>query len=124
MALDLTAKRVQRDVDVVARAGLDLDEFVSEALDSIARAVPHVASCFATVDPSTLLLTGTLKGGALYRDDTHDHEWGLLEYGNVETTAFMELAHRAVPAVATMAASPGSRRLNEFMRPNFGFGDE
>jgi DNA-binding CsgD family transcriptional regulator len=124
MALDLMAQRVLRDVDVVARAGLDLEEFVAEALASVARAVPHVAACFATVDPSTLLLTGTLKFGSLFRDDTHDHEWGLLEYGGMESTSFIELAHRAMPAVATVAASPDSPRLNEFMRPNFGFGDE
>jgi DNA-binding CsgD family transcriptional regulator len=124
MALDLTAQRVLRDVEVVARAGLDLEEFVEEAVTSVSRAVPHVASCFATVDPSTLLLTGTLKFGALHRDDTHDHEWGLLEYGQMEPTSFIEMAHRAVPAVATLAQSPDSLRLNEFMRPNFGFGDE
>jgi DNA-binding CsgD family transcriptional regulator len=125
MALDLTAQRVVRDVDVVARAGLDLEEFLDESLTSVARAVPHVAACFATVDPSTLLLTGTLKFGELRKhDDTKDHEWGLMEYGTTEPTSFIELSHRAVPAVATDAQSPGSPRLNEFMRPNFGFGDE
>jgi DNA-binding CsgD family transcriptional regulator len=125
MALDLTAQRVVRDVDVVARAGLELEEFLDESLASVARAVPHVGACFATVDPSTLLLTGTLKFGELDRfADTKDHEWGLMEYGSSEPTSFIELAHRAVPAVATAAVSADSPRLNEFMRPNFGFGDE
>jgi DNA-binding CsgD family transcriptional regulator len=125
MALDLTAERVVRDVDVVARAGLELEEFLDESLSSLARAVPHVGACFATVDPSTLLLTGTLKFGDLHQyADTKDHEWGLMEYGTAEATSFIELAHRAVPAVATAAASADSPRLNEFMRPNFGYGDE
>jgi DNA-binding CsgD family transcriptional regulator len=125
MALDLTAQRVLRDVDVVARAGLELEDFLDESLASVARAVPHVAACFATVDPSTLLLTGTLKFGDLQRyDDAKDHEWGLMEYGSTEPTSFIELAHRAVPAVATAAQSADSPRLNEFMRPNFGYRDE
>jgi DNA-binding CsgD family transcriptional regulator len=125
MALDLTAQRVLRDVDLVARAGLELDEFLDESLTSVARAVPHIAACFATIDPSTLLLTGTLKFGDLQEfADAKDHEWGLLEYGTAEPTSFIELAHRAVPAVATATQSPDSPRLNEFMRPNFGYGDE
>jgi DNA-binding CsgD family transcriptional regulator len=125
MALDLTAQRVARDVDVVARAGLELEEFLAESLASLARAVPHVGACFATIDPSTLLLTGTLKFGDLHQyADTKDHEWGLMEYGTAEATSFIELAHRAVPAVATASVSADSPRLNEFMRPNFGYADE
>jgi DNA-binding CsgD family transcriptional regulator len=125
MALDLTAQRVLRDVEVVARAGLELEEFIDETLASVNRAVPHVASCFATIDPSTLILTGTLKFGDLHGVDAHDHAWGLMEYGDdAEPTSFVELAHRAVPAVATRNQAGDSARLNEFMRPNFGYGDE
>jgi DNA-binding NarL/FixJ family response regulator len=120
----LTAQRVLRDIEVVARAGLDLETFSAEALSSINRAVPHLGACMATIDPSTLLLTGTLKFGDLHGRDEHDHEWGLFEFGEPETTAFTELAHRAVPAVATRAQAPESPRLNEFMRPFYGFGDE
>ena len=124
MAPQLTVERVRRDVEVVSRAGLDLESFLAESLASVERAVPHVAACIGTVDPETLLLTGTLKFGDLHGRDEHDHEWGLVEYGGSERTAFVELAHRAVPAVATSAVDPASRRLNEFMTPHFGYGDE
>jgi DNA-binding CsgD family transcriptional regulator len=125
MARSLTAQRVQRDVDVVARAGLDLETFLGEALESIGRAVPHVAACAGMTDPSTLLLTGTIKFGDLHGQDDHDHEWGLLEYGGEsEPTSFTELAHRAVPAVAVRAQTPDSRRLNDFMRPHYDYHDE
>lgn len=120
----LTAQRVLRDVDVVSRAGLDLESFLSEALTSISRAVPHVAACVATVDPATLLLTGTLKYGDLHGNDHHDHEWGLLEFGQHEDTSFLELAHRAVPAVAVGASDASSVRLNDFMVPRYGYADE
>ena len=124
MAGQLTTERVRRDVEVVSRAGLDLESFLAESLASIERAVPHVGACIGTVDPETLLLTGTLKYGDLAGRDEHDHEWGLIEYGISERTAFVELAHRAVPAVATRTVDPASVRLNEFMDPHFGYGDE
>lgn len=124
MSTDLTAQRVVRDVDVVARAGLDLETFLTEALTSISRSVPHISACVATVDPSTLLLTGTLKFGRLRGHDEHDHEWGLIEYGEPEVTSFAELVHRARPAVPVLTTDPHSPRLNEFMRPRYGFVDE
>jgi DNA-binding CsgD family transcriptional regulator len=124
MPLDLTARRVVADIDAVSRAGLDLATFLDEAIASIDRAVSHVGACVATVDPSTLLLTSTLKYGDLRGKDDRDHEWGLTEYGTEEPTAFGELAHRAVPAVSTRAHDPGSARLNEFIGPLFGYGDE
>ncbi len=120
------AQRVLRDVEVVARAGLDVDTFLAEALDSVQRAVPHVAACIGTVDPSTLLLTGTSKFGDLRGRDEHDHEWGLIEYGDGEPTAFTELARQEVPAAAAGISGPGprSRRVSEFMEPHFGYTDE
>ncbi len=124
VSLDLMARRVAADVDEVSRAGLDLPTFVGEALDSIGRAVAHLSACVATVDPSTLLITSTLKYGDLHGRDANDHEWGLLEYGTQEATSFSELARRAVPAAATRAQDPGSARLNDFMGPVYGYADE
>ncbi len=122
------AQRVLRDVEVVARAGLEAHTFLEEALDSVNRAVPHVGACIATVDPSTLLLTGTHKFGDLRGRDSHDHEWGLMEYGDPEPTSFRQLALEERPAagVAIWSAETGgvSRRVTEFMGPNFGYTDE
>ena len=52
MATGLIAERVRRDVEVVARAGLDLDTFLEEAVDSVNRAVPWASACLATHDPA------------------------------------------------------------------------
>jgi len=98
MRRELTAERVRRDVEVVARAGLDIDSFLGEAVESLQRAVPHVAACLATVDPSTELLTGTRKYGDLQGRDSHDHEWGLIEYGTIEETTFTELSRAGIRA--------------------------
>lgn len=122
------AQRVLRDVEVVARAGLDTESFLTEALESISRAVPHVAACVGMVDPSTLLLTGTYKFGVLQQIDSHDHEWGLMEYGHTEPTAFRVLARSPQPAAGVHDLTGGrlheSPRMADFMQPNFGFQDE
>ncbi len=106
----------------MSRAGLDIETFLAEAVDSISRAVPHVAACIATVDPSTLLLTGTLKFGDLFGRDEHDHEFGLVEYGEEEETAFRRLA--LGPRAAVAVGTGTSARVADFMRPHFGYTEE
>jgi DNA-binding NarL/FixJ family response regulator len=124
----LTAERVRRDVEVVARAGLDVDAFLEESIASIDRAVPFEAACLATVDPSTRLLTGARKYGDLLGRNDHDHEFGLVEYGEDEPTAFMRLAETGVDAAAVRLApasgAEASPRLERFMNPYFGYTDE
>lgn len=124
----LTAERVRQDVDVVARAGLDLETFLEEAVASIQRAVPWVSVCIATHDPSSHLLTSARKYGDLRVRNSHDHEFGLIEYGTVEETSFTELARGPVAAAGVHLVTGGeverSHRLANFMRPNFGYGDE
>jgi DNA-binding CsgD family transcriptional regulator len=121
-------QRVLRDVDVIARAGLDLETFLDEAMASLSRAVPHVAACVASVDPATLLLTGTYKFGDLRGRDEHDHEWGLREYGTEDATSFRDLARRDDPAVAVGLVrrdeEAATRRVEEFMTPYYGYTDE
>ncbi|MBZ5737579.1 response regulator transcription factor [Nocardioides mangrovi] len=127
MATALTVERVRGDVDVLSRAGLDLDTFLAEATLSVNRAVPWVAACLATNDPGSTMLTSARKYGHLQEVNSHDHEFGLLEYGTVEPTAFTELAQAEVPAagVALLHGDPlRSARMETFMRPHFGFGDE
>lgn len=128
MARGLTVERVRQDVDVVARAGLDLDTFLEEAVESVRRAVPWAAACLATHDPGTRMLTSARKYGHLREVNTLDHEFGLIEYGTVEPTAFVELAAAAVPAAGVHDLHGGeierSTRMSTFMVPHFGFGDE
>ncbi|MCB0908065.1 MAG: helix-turn-helix transcriptional regulator [Nocardioidaceae bacterium] len=128
MNLTLMAQRVLRDVEVVSRAGLDVESFFAEAMSSLERAVPHVGACVATVDPTTWLLTSTHKYGDLRGRDEHDHEWGVLEYGEAEDTSFGELARRGITAVGMHAHTDGetarSTRMDAFMQPYFGYSDE
>ncbi len=128
MARGLVQERVRQDVDVVARAGLDLDTFLEEAVESVARAVPWVGACVATHDPSTHLLTSARKYGYLRDLNAHDVEFGLIEYGTVEPTAFSELAQADCPAAGVHLVTDGnveeSGRMGALMKPRFGFADE
>ncbi|MEE4021718.1 LuxR C-terminal-related transcriptional regulator [Gordonia sp. PKS22-38] len=128
MTRSLAAERVRSDVDVLARAGLGVCDFIGEAVESITRAVPHAAACMATVDPNTLLLTGARKYGSLLGRNDHDDEWGLIEYGMTESSSFRELAMSGVDAVGMHQLTSGetrrSHRMAEFMAPIFDFTDE
>ena len=128
VARGLIAERVRSDVDVLSRAGLDLDTFLEEATLSVRRAIPWVGACLGTHDPDTHMLTSARKYGHLRHVNSHDHEFGLVEYGGVEPTAFTELAVAESPAASVHLVHGGeverSTRMEVFMRPNFGFGDE
>jgi DNA-binding CsgD family transcriptional regulator len=128
MTSALTIERVRRDVDVLSRAGLDLGTFVSEVDASLRRAVPAVATCYASVDPATALLTGTYKTGDLVGRDERDLEWGLVEYGTPEPTSFVEMVHHGVAAASVHLSTDGdvarSRRMREFIGPSVGYADE
>jgi DNA-binding CsgD family transcriptional regulator len=124
----VTAQRVLSDVGVLARAGLDGREFVTEALQSVARAVPHVGACVAHLDPSTLLHTRSYRLGDLDGRDSHDREWAVLEFSSGDPTAMRALALRGDPAVGmrrwNATESVGTPRVGDFLVPYFGYTDE
>jgi len=128
MAGSLTMERVRSDVEVLSRAGLDVPTFLAEVQQSLARAVPHVAACMCTVDPATMLLTGTYKFGDLYGNDAHDLLWGFIEYHGSEASAFHNLFGARLDAVGMriethddVASSP---RMDQLMVPFYGYHDE
>ncbi len=128
MATELTLERVRRDVEVIARGGLDTSSFVEELEATIQRAVPHVATCIATLDPASRLLTSTFKFGDLSGDDGRDHEWGLMEFGGADPTSFIDLIDGDVVACSMWNITNGdvarSPRVAEFLRPTYGYADE
>ena len=128
VARPLTLERVRRDVEVLAKAGLDTATFLTEVYESLQRAVPSSAACVATVDPATQLTTGAFKFGDLAGRDDTDELWGLLEYGDVEPTSYTELARNGVAAVGMHLATGGdgqrSRRVRELVQSSLGCTDE
>lgn len=128
MASSLTLDRVRSDIDVLARAGLPLATFLEELDASLQRAVPHVASCLATVDPATRLLTSTYKFGDLHGRDEHDTEWSLHEFGDHCPDSFAALFDRPEAAYGVDLATGGdvaaSSRMRTVIEPYYGYRDE
>jgi DNA-binding CsgD family transcriptional regulator len=128
MASTLTFDRVRSDIDVLSRAGLDVGTFMAEVAESVGRAVPHVATCMATCDPATNMVTSVFKFGDLYGQDDQDHLWGLIEYGVDDPTSFAELLRADFPAagmhLSTNGAAGSIHRIEELITPYYGYADE
>ncbi|AZZ81317.1 LuxR C-terminal-related transcriptional regulator [Gordonia alkanivorans] len=128
MTSSLTAERVRRDIEVVAHAGLGLDDFFAETVDSLRRAVPVDAACIGTFDPNTVMLTSARKYGDLLGQDRKDPQWGLLEYGQVEPSSYRELVAQKRDAVGlnllTRGRTQQSERMTQLMIPEYCFHDE
>ena len=55
------ARRTRQEVVRLARVGLDWVTFATEASDAIRRVLPFDRACWHTVDPGTVLFTGSLN---------------------------------------------------------------
>jgi DNA-binding CsgD family transcriptional regulator len=121
------AEAAERELTVLADAGLDPTTTLEAAADVVGSVVPYDATCWATVDPSSQLFTGSLTisfdpSAELERrfaeieaagDDVHPFR-GLMATGASGTARLSDSAREVV------AASP---RAQEIYRP-LGFGAE
>ena len=121
-------ERVRRDIEVVARAGLGVEEMIEEIDGSLRRAVSYRGMCALLVDPATSMCTAAYKLGDLHPDDSADSRWGMIEYGGSDSTSFAALARRNSPAAAVQLEGRHDEtalyRHREFLAPEYGFRDE
>jgi len=116
----LRADAVRRDLAALAGAGLDVDEFQAAAADVVRRAVPYDATCWATVDPQTNMLTGSIT---LHFDPSPDVEarFAETEAEGSDLHSFHQIIGRPLPVArlsdAGRAAISASPRLAEIYRP-------
>ncbi|MDQ1738242.1 MAG: hypothetical protein QOH56_4493 [Pseudonocardiales bacterium] len=124
MLTKTSAAGARAALDRLRRSGLGPREYLHEVSALVRRTVPHDVSGWMTLDPDTMLSTGTVEGQkspeldrALWRNE-------LLEDGDVHKLA--ELARRPSPVTAMSqldaASAANSPRVQQILRPG-GIGD-
>lgn len=116
------ARRTRDELIRLARAGLDWVTFASEASDAIAPVVPFDRCCWHTVDPGTMLFTGSVN-----RDVGCSGSWlAAHEYVIEDVNKWWFLARSGRHAGATSLATHGdlSRSARHRSHESYGIGDE
>lgn len=118
------ARRAEQAIMRLGHAGLDSHSFRVEALRRLRKIVPVDAIFCATVDPATLLFTGSLTEEI---PASVTPAFLANEFLQDDVTKFVHLAHAARPVQSLYAATRGepalSPRYREILAP-IGFGDE
>ncbi|HVL03394.1 MAG TPA: hypothetical protein VM386_03035, partial [Acidimicrobiales bacterium] len=114
--------RLRSEVADLARQGLHWVSFASEASDLIKKVVPFDRCCWHTIDPGTVLLTGSVN-----RDVTCSGSWlAEHEYVIEDVNKWWFLARSGRHAGATSLATHGdmSRSARHRSHAGYGIGDE
>jgi DNA-binding CsgD family transcriptional regulator len=118
MATENTRRAVRRELEEASRSGLQLEAFTRRTLSLLRRAVPFDACCFATVDPTTSLITSAVADGL---DEARAPRLFEIEYARGDVNGYRSLARDNVRAVTLHAATAGdparSSRFAEVLRP-------
>lgn len=105
MSLPKTAEASRKEIVRLAHTGLDSIALRRAVAGRLRRVVPAESYGFVTIDPATMLLTGSV------RDNIPDATVALLarnEYGEDDYNKVTDLARRAVPVGRLAAATRGS----------------
>ncbi|MDH6283029.1 LuxR C-terminal-related transcriptional regulator [Prescottella agglutinans] len=112
-------------VSALSRAGLPWAEFGERALAVLTKAVPFDSACFGTVDPTTTLVTGSVKSGL---EEPCEAEFARHEYIEDDVSLFADLARRNVDVSVLHEETGGdprrSSRFRDLFEPTFGLGHE
>lgn len=117
-----SVERIRNQIERLSRADLDWVGFTSDATELIGGAVPFDRCCWHTVDPGTVLLTGSVN-----RDISCSGSWlAKHEYVIEDVNKWSFLARSGRLAGATSIATHGdvSRSARHRSREGYGIGDE
>jgi DNA-binding CsgD family transcriptional regulator len=125
VATTATRERVRNDIVRLVHRGLDLHEFSQAVTRALNTAVPSEGTCLLTMDPATLLPTGSaVENGLPLAAMGRLSE---IEVREPDYNKFTALARAVVPAASLSEVTAGdldqSLRQRELRRPS-GFDDE
>lgn len=104
----------------LARAGMDVESFCRASCAVVDRVIPSEYGCLATTDPTSGLITGTVKSDP---GDSRDAEFAHHEYVSEDLNQFSEIARRVDPVGVLELDTAGrpelSARYREFLLPLF-----
>lgn len=114
------ARSARRDIAALATSGLGVEALHTAAIELVAAVVASELTCWAAIDPSTLVIS-SMTGGRDRIPPEYEPLLAQTEYAGDVPNSFAELARRAQD-VARLSDRPhrevvGHRRLNEVWRP-------
>lgn len=114
------AHRARRDIAELAASGLGVADAHAAAIGIVERAVPSDLTCWATIDPQTLVV-GSMTSGRQRLDPLYEPLLAEAEYAADEPHQFAALAQRRQPTAQSSELSEEdrrrSRRMNGVWRP-------
>lgn len=116
------AHRARQDIETLGGAGHRWVDYVVDVAHVVEPLVPHYAYCFHTVDPGTILFTGSVNHNVGCSGSWLAHH----EYVVEDVNKWSFLAHSGRIAGATSIATHGDLSRSERNRSHvsFGYGDE
>lgn len=118
--LESRARRVRQEVTVLAAAGAGVAELHAAAIGLVGREVGTELTCWAMIDPETLMI-GSMTSGEARIPQRYEPLLAEAEYSGTEPHRFAELARRGARAARlsdlSRAETARSSRLNEIWRP-------
>ncbi|GAB2663481.1 helix-turn-helix transcriptional regulator [Kribbella swartbergensis] len=114
------ARTARRDIAALATSGLGVAELHAAAIEVIEQVVDCDVTCWAAIDPGTLVISSMTSGRARIPPE-YEPRLAETEYAADNPNSFAELAKRPYP-VARLSDLPyrevvRHRRLNEVWRP-------
>lgn len=115
-------RRARDELDHLSRAGLDWVSFSAEASATITKAVPFDRCCWHTVDPGTVLFTGSVNRGVECSGSwLAEHEYGI---DDVNQWWFLARSGRLAGATSLATQGDLSRSARHRSQAPHGIGDE
>jgi DNA-binding CsgD family transcriptional regulator len=114
------ARVARRDIAALATSGMGVAALHAAAIEVVERVVGSELTCWAGIDPATLVISSMTSGAARIPDE-YEPRLAETEYAGTVPNSFAELA-RTSHQVARLSDLPyrevvGHRRLNEVWRP-------